>query len=140
MRLIAALVAVLVPFALHAREVTLSWQNPTSYTDDSPLNPGDIVSHRIQWTGDCPGFAFVAPENNLVVQGNATTAVVNVTPGSRCFRVFVTARTPGANETLESGASNVVAKAVFEDAKQPRPPSLLDAIIAWVKSIFARWA
>ena len=112
-----------------AATVTLTFTLPVAYTDGSPLDPASIVSRRVEWTGACPGFGYIAPQNSIVYPGNEPRIVVeNVTPGNtRCFRVYVSAITPGcivsaADPCLrESDASNVWTQAVVDPSTEPEP-------------------
>ena len=121
MRYIIAALAALVTFAASAVPVVLTWTNPTQNTNGTPL-AGPIASRRIQWTGDCPGFGFVAAANNIVLQGSTPTHTLDVTPGTRCFRVAVTV------DGVESGWSNVFTKTVVEPAPTPNAPTNLTVV------------
>lgn len=124
-----ALVGMLFVGNAYAASTTLTYINPTQWDDGTPLAAADIVSRRVQWTGSCPDFAFVAAQNVIVVPGNAPELVVdNITAGTRCFRVFVTARdsrcTVTATETClrEGPASNVWTKTFSAENVAPRTP------------------
>lgn len=135
MRLIIAFATLCVAGPAAAQLSTLlTWDNPATYSDGTALDPADIVSHRVEWTGRCPGFEYVAPQNSLVVEGSAESMLVEVTPGYRCFRAFVTARFPGCTVTdtdnclREGPASNVwgrqfEAEPVIVPAKTPNAPT-----------------
>lgn len=95
MKRLLAVALLLLPCIASAATVTLTVTLPTSYDEGSPLDVANIVSRRVEWTGACPSFSFIAPANSIVYPGNSATIVVqNVTAGTRCFRVYVTARDP----------------------------------------------
>jgi hypothetical protein len=119
-----ALLAMLAASPCFAASTTLRWVNPTTFLDGTPLDVADIVSRRIQWTGNCPSFSFVAVD--ITAPGNGTEYVVeNITPGLRCFRVFVTAKYSRCTVTVtdtclrESPASNVWTKTFLRDDAPP---------------------
>jgi hypothetical protein len=137
MRLIALAALLLSSSAFAQDSTTLTWTNPATYDDGTPLDPAEIVSHRVQWTrfDNCPGFGWVPAAGNVVVQGNASTATITIlTAGLHCFRVFVTARYPActvtATETcLSEGLASNVWSRTFSGpvqvvpAKKPGPPT-----------------
>jgi hypothetical protein len=130
----AAWLLFLVSGSVFAGETTITWPNPTTYDNGIPFAPEDIVSHRIQWTGRCPGFEYVAPANNIIVAGNAESHHFdNITTGYRCFRVFVTVRDPrctvSETETclVESDPSPVWGRN-FVDSFPPRKPAAPSAL------------
>lgn len=92
MRALYAALAVLIASPAFALPFNLSWQNPPTWTDGTPLDPADIIMHTVQWTGSCPSFSYLSPANDHVVEGNATSIRLEVSEGAqRCFRVRVTA-------------------------------------------------
>jgi len=106
---------------------TLTWTNPTTNTDDSPIpssGPGSLASIRYEW-GTCAGAAFgtKSGENTLTPAGTTAT-VSNLGPGTWCFRVFAK-NTYG----IESDASNVAVKIV--PPPTPKPPLLSTITIAY---------
>ena len=133
MRLIVAAIAVLVSFAASA--ATLNWTHPTSYSDGSALAVADIASTTIEWSNTQP-FGTVA--GSQIVNGTANTATAPdpAAGGVRCFRVKTTVIAAKGGQT--SDPSNV--SCVTRPFPKPNPPTLLEAIIAWIKGLFSRFA
>lgn len=129
MKLLAALAiaALCLPaFGQSGQSVTLPWMPPTTWDDGSTLDPAtDLQEFRVYRNGV-----------RVASVGAAFTSYVveNVPYGESVFAV-----TAVAVNGEESSFSNTLTR-VIEDTRKPRPPTLLDAIIAWVKSFFARWA
>lgn len=131
MRIIAALLAFV---ALPAMAANLTWTNPTSYDDGSALVAADIASTTIQWSNTNP-FSTVA--GSQVVNGAATSAVAPdpAAGSSRCYRVYTTViAAKGGQSSVPSNAA-----CVSKPFPKPNPPTLLEAIIAWIKGIFSRF-
>jgi hypothetical protein len=114
------LVATAMPAPSAAATVTVNWTNPTANTDSSPIpasGAGSLASARIEY-GTCTatgGFGTKAGE--VTRTQPATTATLNLQPGTTCVQVRVT-NTYG----IESAASNVATKVV--DPPTPNPPQL----------------
>lgn len=130
MKRLAILLSILVmPNAFAA---TVSWTNPTAFTDGSPLVPADIASTTVEWSST---QAFTAVVGSLVVNGAATstTAPPNPQAGQTlCYRARTTV--VAAKGGGQSAPSNVSCKtAPFPN---PNPPSLLDVILAFVRRVF----
>jgi len=107
-------------------DATLNWVLPTTYENGEPLDADtDLAEIRIY-------------QNGALVQtagGAATTATVFDLPfGDSTF--FVTAvATNGAESLMSNEATRTVI-----DNRAPSPPTLLDVILAWLRSFFSRFA
>lgn len=98
----------------------ITWANPTTNTDGSPIiATGDetsLASWRIEF-GTCASGAFGTKAGEVVRAGAAlTTATLNTQSGLKCFRVFVT-NVAG----VESNASNVASRTIA--APTPNAPT-----------------
>lgn len=132
MRYLAGLLALLA-FPVLAATVTVSWTNPTAYTDNSPLPASAITRTRIEYGTCAAGGAFGTRAGEFVSAGNDTSeASPNLAPGTYCLRAYTTA------SGVESVASNIASVAVVQPA--PRPPTLLQALVAWLRGVFSRFA
>lgn len=133
MRSLIVAIAALVAFP--AFGATITWTNPTSYSDGSALVAADIASTTIEWSN---GTTFGTVTGSQVVNGSVTTATAPdpVTGSSRCYRAKTTV--VAAKGGLTSAPSNVSCKAVPFPA--PNPPTLLDVLLAWLKSLWGRFA
>jgi len=125
----------LVLVALPALGATLTWTNPTTYSDGSSLVAADIASTTIEWSN---GTTFGPVAGSQIVNGSATTATAPdpAAGTSRCYRVKTTV--VAAKGGLTSDPSNVSCKSA--PFPKPNPPTLLDVILAWLRSIFGRFA
>lgn len=130
MKRLLAVALLLLPCVASAATVTLTYNLPTAYDDgqSTTLDPSHIIARRVEWTGACPSFSFVAPQNSIVYPGNASTIVVeNVTAGTRCFRVFIRTSSPECVVTptepcfRESVASNIWTQRVVDAPLPPDP-------------------
>lgn len=120
---------------LSAGAATLTWTNPTQYTDSSPLVASDIASTTMEWSNSNP-FGTVA--GSQVVTGAATTGQApDPSAGqTRCYRVKTTVIAAKGGGT--SVPSNVSCKtAAFPN---PNPPTLLDVILAFFRRLFGHFA
>lgn len=136
MRLLVALAALLLAVPAFAGTANVTWINPTQYDDNTTLAPADIASTTIEF-GTCSGSSFGTKAGQVVVTGAATVATVeNLTPGAWCFRAFTTV--VAAKGGGRSAVSNVASKTV--PFPNPKPPSLLDVIIAFFKRLFGHFA
>jgi hypothetical protein len=120
-KILFVIIGVILPLALLAATVAVTWTNPTQNTDATPIpasGAGSIASTRIAYgtcTADKSAIATVA--GNVVVQGVAQAgSLTNLTPGTWCAQAF-TSNTYG----MESVGSNVANKVVA--APTPNPPS-----------------
>lgn len=115
-----------------AGTVVVSWENPVTNVDDTPIpttqgQPEALQSWRIEWgtcaAGNTFGTLIGSVVRDRVTAGpSLTTATVNVPVGPKCFRVFV------ANFAGNfSDASNVSARDV--PASRPRPPINVTAVL-----------
>lgn len=111
--------------AQSGEQATLSWILPNQYENGSSLNPAtDLTEIRVYHNGALA----------LSVAGTETSAVVSDLPyGSNEF--WVTSVATNGNESVMSNAD---VKVVVDDRK-PRPPTLLQVLIAWLKASWARW-
>lgn len=119
------LAALLLVTAAKAATVTVTWVNPTANTDESAIpasGAGSLSSARIEY-GTCNGTAFGTKAGEVTRLMPATTATLNLQPGTTCVRVTVT-NTYGQ----ESVPSNVVSRVV--DPPTPKPPTLSTVALA----------
>lgn len=124
-RLFAAVLA-LVAFSAHGQSVTLEWEPPSQFTNGDVLNPAtDLSGYGVYVDG-----ARVATASNTVTSYQVT----GLSYGPHDFWV-----TAIANNGNESAMSNTVARTIV-DNRTPRPPRLIDVILAWLRSIFGRFA
>ena len=112
---------------------TITWTNPTSFDDGSALVSADIASTTIEWSNSNP---FGTVDGRQVVQGAATTAQVPNVPSSttRCFRARTTVVTSKGG--LSSEPSNVAC--LTSPASAPRPPTIVEALLSFMRRLF-RW-
>jgi hypothetical protein len=125
MRAIVAVLLSVVSLPALAGYVTLSWVNPTQYTDGTALSASAITRTRLEY-GTCASGAFGSRLGEFVSTGNDTTEISpNLNPGTYCFRAYTMAS--GA----ESGPSSVASAVVVQPP--PQPPSGLTAVstVAW---------
>lgn len=137
MRYLAALLAFV---ALPAFAATLNWTHPTQGVQDGntvPIAVNQVASSTIEWSN---GTTFGAVAGSQVVTGTANTAVApSASPGStRCYRVRTTLIASVGGQT--SAPSNAVCLATPAGPITPNPPSLIEVILAWLRSIFSRFA
>jgi len=112
-----------------AGTATVTWTNPTTYTDGTAIATGDISQTRIEY-GSCNGAAFGTKAGEQTVTGAGTTLTINsLGAGTYCFRGFTTAK------GVESAASNVASKAVPQAA--PNPPTLVT--VATTAYVAVKW-
>lgn len=115
-KLLASLLLSLAGLAAHASTVTVSWTNPTQYTDGSALAASDITQTRVEY-GTCSGALFGSKLGQFTVAGNGTSGTSpQLAPGTYCFQAFTTAA------GVESAASVAVSGVVPQPA--PKPPVL----------------
>lgn len=132
-RLIAGLLACV---CLPAMAANVSWNNPATFSDGSALVAADIASTTVEWSN---GTTFGTVNGSQVVPGSATSAVVPdpAVGASRCYRAKTTV--VAAKGGLTSDPSNVFCKAV--PFPKPNPPTnFIEQLIAWLRSIFSRFA
>jgi hypothetical protein len=132
MRYLAALLALV---ALPASAATITWTNPTQYEDGSALAAADIASTTIEYSN---GTTFGTVAGQVVVNGSATTGTAPdpAAGASRCYRAYTTV--VAAKGGGRSAVSNVSCKAA--PFPNPKPPSLIDVILAWLRGVFGRFA
>lgn len=110
---------------VEAATVTVTWSNPATNTDDSPIpadgaQAGSLQTWRVEYGTCLAGGAFGTKAGEVLRTRLAggpelTTAVLNLNPATVCTRVLV------ANTySVESAPSNVVTRVVAPP--QPRPP------------------
>lgn len=100
---------------------TVSWKNPTQYTDGTALNPADIDGTIIRW-GDKPDPDTV---DSVKAPGAVTTFVVarDDTPGTRCYQVSTLMKAGG--QSGYAPASWVCKTIAPPVAKKPKVPTQL---------------
>lgn len=114
----------------------LTWTNPTAYSDGSPLVAADIASTTIEYSNTSP---FGAVAGQVVVTGSASAGVAPdpAAGATRCYRAKTTVVASKGGQT--SDPSNVACKTV--PFPKPNPPTnFLEQLVAWLKSIFSRFA
>jgi hypothetical protein len=128
-----ALLAVLMPCAASA--ATITWTNPATYSDGSPLVAADIASTTIEYSN---GTTFGTVAGQVVVTGSVTTGIAPdpAAGSSRCYRAKTTVIAAKGGQT--SDPSNVLCKAV--PFPRPNAPTILDVILAWLRGIWGRFA
>lgn len=132
MRIIAVIAALV---AFPASAATLNWTHPTSYSDGSTLVVADIASTTVEWSNTSP-FGTVAGSQVVTGTANTATAPDPAAGAVRCFRVKTTVVAAKGGQT--SDPSNV--SCVTKPFPKPNPPTLIDAILAWLRSIWSRFA
>jgi hypothetical protein len=120
-----ALILALLPAAVMASDINVSWTNPVKNTDGSDIpatGAGSIASTRVEW-GTCSGTAFGIKAGEQVATGTSTTLTGISAASTVCVRAF-------AKNTYgqESAASNVTSKVI--PAPVPLPPVLAVPVIA----------
>jgi len=112
LELAAVLVLSLLTTVVVAAERTVTWLNPTQYTDGSALPASDIERTTIVW-----GSSAQQLTNSKVVNGSATSTVIDFPVGTH----YVAAKTTAKG--TESGLSNVAQVTIAQPA--PNAPSNL---------------
>lgn len=126
MRYLLAVLALLVCASVQAKEVEWSLVLPTEYDDGHALAQSDLAEVRIYVDGVPQSFPV------------QLTGVVDVRSGEHeiCASVVTTPESYGEGE--ESDCSNLVT--VDVQAPRPKPPTLLEAIVAFIKRLFGWFA
>ena len=134
-RFLNAALVVVALVAAPAWAATLTWTNPATYVDGSALVSADIASTKIEWASTT---AFTTVIGSQVVTGSAVTATApDPAVGAQfCYRVSTTVVAAKGGGT--SAPSNNVCKT--KPFSNPSPPTLLDAIIAWLRRFFGHFA
>lgn len=118
MRIAAGLV--LSVLAAQALAATVTWTNPTTYTDGSPLVVADIASTTVEWSVT---QAFTTVAGSVVVNGSASTATAPdpAAGATLCYRARTTV--VASKGGGQSAPSNVACKTgAFPP---PNPPTNL---------------
>lgn len=115
-----------------AGTVVITWENPTTNTDNSPIptnqaDPEALQSWRIEYGTCAAGNTFGTrlgdfPRVRAANGPPITSATQNLPGGLKCFRVYV------KNSANESDASNVSARDI--PLATPRAPANAAAILA----------
>lgn len=142
MRFIVALLVLIVAGPAFAQgSITYSWTLPTSGVQGTatvPVAASDLASSTVEY-GTCNGAAFGTKAGQIVVASPGTTGVVNgLAPGDYCGRVFVTMT--AAKGGTSSDVSNVAKRTIVPPPIKPNPPTLLDAIVAFLRRLFGHFA
>lgn len=120
---LVALVPLLMIAAAHARDLTVTWTPPSTFEDGSALDPAtDLAEYR-----------FYCDTTQVYTAPNIATTIVMTDFRPQPCDLHATAVAIWGGE---SGMSNVVAV----DGLRPRPPTLLEAIVAWVRRLFSWFA
>ena len=98
----------LLPNLAFAGDLTVDWDWPTTFSDDSPVQPGNIVDALIQ-VGTCtsvttPTFGTVT-RSQPVLHPATTFTFVGLANGQYCIRGYARS----ADATQNAPSSNVVA-------------------------------
>lgn len=116
--IIATLLSLAVASAALADTNTVTWTNPTQFTDDTTLSPSDITSSTVEW-GTCSGTSFGTTSGTGTATGAVTSFITpDLAAGTWCHRV----RTNMKSGT-QSLWSNVAIKTI--SPKVPKPPVLV---------------
>lgn len=108
-----------------AGTATVSWTNPTTNVDGSPI--GTITGTRVEY-GSCSGTAFGTKAGEQTASGAATSIVITLPAGAYCFRAYT------QTAAGESAASNVASKVI--PAPLPNPPTITTiAVVAGVDHV-----
>ena len=103
---------------------TLSWTPPSEFDDGSPLDPAeDLSGYNIYVDGEHYGA------NPTIGNPTVRSYIVSDLPTNGASHDFT--MTAVGKNGLESDMSNSASKAC-PDMRKPKPPSLLDALIAFV--------
>jgi hypothetical protein len=104
----------------HSATVTTTWVNPTKNTDGTDIpatGVGSLASAKVEY-GTCgPNNVFGTKAGEVLRNMPASSATLNLNPGTTCVRVTVT-NTYG----IESPPSNVASRVV--DPPTPQPPQI----------------
>lgn len=123
-------------FAPTVFAATVTWTNPTQFEDGSALAAADIASTTVEWSNAQP---FGAVTGSLVVSGAAASTSAPPDPpagGTFCYRARTTVVAAKGGGT--SVPSNTACKT--KGFSNPKPPTLLDAIIAFLRRLFGHFA
>lgn len=130
MKFLALLLALLLPLPILA--ATISWTNPTTFSDGSPLVGADIASTKVEWAATS---AFTTVLGSVSASGAATSTALAADPATGaqlCYRASTVAvAAKGGGTSVPS--MNICRTKPFSN---PSPPTLLDAIIAWLRRVF----
>lgn len=114
------LIALLAFVGLSANAATITWTNPTQYTDGSPLVAADIASTVVEWSAT---QTFVAQIGSVIVNGSATTATAPDPPAGQTWYYRARTTVIAAKGGGQSAPSNVASKTT--PFSPPNPPSNL---------------
>lgn len=126
------LASLLVAAPVWAAPVTVTWTNPTEYDDGSVLVSGDIASTSIEYS---QGTSFGAVAGVHTATGSAVSATIERPPGNWCFRGRTTVVAAKGGKT----SPNSLAYCMAVEWPAPKPPTLLGAIVAFLKQFFGRF-
>lgn len=113
--------------AAPAFAATLTWTAPSQFTDGSTLTPAtDLSGYNIYVDDVKAGTALPT----------STGAVIAVAFGPHAYFVTAVAKVSGK----ESAMSNVISNAGVPDTRTPKPPTLVQAVIAFLKRLFGHFA
>lgn len=135
-----ATLALLCSFAAHAGVIHYTWTNPTQYEDNTALAPSDIASTTVEYGTCASATVFGTKQGQVVATGSATAVdTPNLAPGTYCGRAFTTvvAAKGGGSSTFSNTKSFTVP---VPPPPNPKPPTLLDAILAFLRRLFGHFA
>lgn len=93
-----------------AGSANVGWIFPTTYSDNSTLPVADLATTTVEY-GTGSGTTFGTKAGQIVVNAPAITgSILNLSPGTWCFRMFVT--TTAAKGGVSGPMSNVVCASV----------------------------
>lgn len=117
------LLALFAPSLSHAVTANLSWDAPTQYTDNSPLDQADIAAYRIYYEIDA--IVTEASTTVDVSPGNGTSLTITLTPRPTAYVVYFAARTV-LKDGRTSDFSNMVTRTyIVRTTANPSPPTNL---------------
>jgi len=120
-------VLLIVPKVVNARDITITYVPPVEYMDDTPILAGDLKEFKFYCNAQDPAGVMLG-----TAPGDSSSAVMSV-PDEKCDMQVVAV----TQLDYESGYSNTWTIPSIMSLT-PKPPTIIDLIIAWFKSIF-RW-
>ena len=104
--------------------LNLTWINPTTNVDGTPIAAGSLVSNRIE-RGVCgANGTFGSVLQTYQLAPARTSFAVDVAPGCHAFRIYVKNA-----QGFESSASTVGVITVVAHADKPNPPLSVTAAL-----------
>jgi hypothetical protein len=124
---------------LWAAPITVSWTHPTSGVQDgAPVGVAlaDIASTTIEYS---TSTSFSPIIGSVVVPAPASSTVIDRPVGTWCFRGKTTLVAAKGGQTSDASMSSAC-RTVAPGPVKPNPPTIIDAILAFLKRIFGHFA